>query len=189
MLCFNSTWQKLGIEAMVEDPNNVEAVVIFPKVIEYVLLDDETISDVDDEAAATTSNREANGDGGYPIVVVVDVDDDIMVQTRKMAYLLFTCFHQTARNFPIAMFECFGLCFHDVPLSSCCLSLSLLLCTRYFIGRHSSSRCLCTTTTTTTMHVYGLILCQLRLKLRMLTEDPLPPMLPPTSSPRPKIYT
>ena len=123
MLCFNSTWQKLGIEAMVEDPNNVEAVVIFPKVIEYVLLDDETISDVDDEAAATTSNREANGDGGYPIVVVVDVDDDIMVQTRKMAYLLFTCFHQTARNFPIAMFECFGLCFHDVPLSSCCLSL------------------------------------------------------------------
>lgn len=125
MLCFNSTWQKLGIEAMVEDPNNVEAVVIFPKVIEYVLLDDETISDVDDEAAATTSNREANGDGGYPIVVVVDVDDDIMVQTRKMAYLLFTCFHQTARNFPIAMFECFGLCFHDVPLSSCCLSLSL----------------------------------------------------------------
>ena len=125
MLCFNSTWQKLGIEAMVEDPNNVEAVVIFPKVIEYVLLDDETISDVDDEAAATTSNREANGDGGYPIVVVVDVDDDIMVQTRKMAYLLFTCFHQTARNFPIAMFECFGLCFHDVALSSCCLSLSL----------------------------------------------------------------
>ena len=69
------------------------------------------------------------------------------------------------------------------------VSLSLLLCTRYFIGRHSSSRCLCNTTTTTTMHVYGLILCQLRLKLRMLTEDPLPPMLPPTSSPRPKIYT
>ena len=70
----------MGIEAMVEDPNKVEAVVMFPKGIEYMLLvDAEAMAVADADEAATTSNLEADGDGGYPIAVfVVDVDDIVV---------------------------------------------------------------------------------------------------------------
>ena len=63
-----------------EDPNKVEAVVMFPKGIEYVLLvDAEAMAVAVADEAATTSNLEADGDGGYPIAVfVVDVDDIVV---------------------------------------------------------------------------------------------------------------